>query len=376
MWQAATLVDLIIWSIAVSVPCKASAQVDAGSKTTASWGKEPMRISSTGPSSTLPSFFFMAGGEEGGSVWSGHGWHGTGQPSPYKVATSCPEDVFENASPDLRVPQLPWRIQEDWGCEAMMTNTTGDADVIVLENDVLRAAITPQWGGKIWSLYHKGLKRQIFFNNPAHQPGNIGYRKAWTAGGCEWNWAPGKIGHSVFSESPVWTAIMPTHMGPVVRVWEYDRLNGTVWQVDVLIHGDKLFAHPKITNPTAVELPGYWWTCVAMPIDSPKTRVITPAELSINGGSCAPWPNGGLGAANTSFRGPDLGQCAEAAGGMGTCAWQSDLSFLGNIPHSNDFFMHIDEGTDPWIAHAREDGFTVVHSHPKYLSASFACTPC
>ena len=34
--------------------------------TTAAWGKEPMKLSSTGPSSTLPDFFFMAKGEEGG----------------------------------------------------------------------------------------------------------------------------------------------------------------------------------------------------------------------------------------------------------------------------------------------------------------------
>eukprot|EP00966_Prymnesium_polylepis_P319864 7376289-Prymnesium_polylepis.2 len=73
--------------------------------------------------------------------------------------------------------------------------------------------------------------KQLFFNNPAHQPANIGYRKAWSSGGAEWNWAPGKIGHSVFTESPVWTAVIPTEMGELVRVWEYDRLNGTVWQV-------------------------------------------------------------------------------------------------------------------------------------------------
>lgn len=63
----------------------------------------------------------------------------------------------------------------------------------MLENEYIRAAITPQWGGKIWSAYDKKSKRNIFFNNPAHQPDNIGYRKAWTSGGCEWNWGPGYV---------------------------------------------------------------------------------------------------------------------------------------------------------------------------------------
>ena len=257
----------------------ASAAAATPKNATIAWGTEAIKVSSTGPSSTLPSFFFMAGAEEGGALFTGFGYKGGhGTPDPFLVTTSCPDDVFDNASPDLRVNQLPWRLQDDWGCEAIQTQNQTDVPVIVAENEVLRAAITPQWGGKVWSLYHKQFERELFFKNPAHQPANIGYRKAWVSGGCEWNWSPGKIGHSVFSESPVWTAVLNTTLGPVVRVWEYDRLNGTVWQVDVLLWGDMMFAHPKITNPTATELPGYWWTCVAMPLDAPTTRVLTQAR--------------------------------------------------------------------------------------------------
>ena len=62
--------------------------------------------------------------------------------------------------------------------------------------------------------------------------------------------ALGKIGHSVFSEAPVWTAVLPTERGPVVRVWEYDRLNSSVWQVDMLFEDDVMYAHAKITKPS------------------------------------------------------------------------------------------------------------------------------
>ena len=280
--------------------------------------------------------------------------------------STCPEDVFEGMSPDLRAPKLPWRVQEDWGCERNRTSVR----VLVLENELLRAAITPQWGGKVWSLYHKGHKRQLFFNNPAHQPANIGYLKAWAAGGAEWNWSPGHVGHSTFSESPVWTAVLPSEMGPVVRVWEYDRLNGTVWQVDILIANETMYAHPKVTNPNTFELPGYWWTCVAMPVDSPATRIIAPATLSINNDGCAPWPNGQLLGTNSTFRGIDIDGCAAADAGRGTCAWQVDSSYLGNIPTNNDFFMHIDKSQQPWIAHSKADGWTVVHSHPNKLNGT------
>lgn len=333
---------------------------------TASWGIELIKVSSTGPSSTLPYFFFMASNEEGGSLYTGYNYTGgRGDPISWTVKTSCPEDVFENTMDDLRVPQLPWRLQEDWGCERVQQNVS----VLVLENDYLRAAITPQWGGKIWSLYHKKHRRHLIFNNPAHQPANIGYRKAWSSGGCEWNWSPGHVGHSVFTESPVWTAVLETELGPLVRVWEYDRHNSTVWQVDILLYGDVLLVHPKITNPTSVDLAGYWWTCVAMRIDGPRNRILSPAAISIDhNGQCTPWPWGDFKLPNTSFRGHNIhdDNCIE----KNACAWQNDLSFLGNIPLGNDFFFHIKNNQTPWIAHVQEDGYTVVHSHPEFLNGT------
>ena len=44
------------------------ASVTSFSNATAAWGKETMKVSSTGPSNTLPSFYFMAKAEEGGNV--------------------------------------------------------------------------------------------------------------------------------------------------------------------------------------------------------------------------------------------------------------------------------------------------------------------
>lgn len=40
----------------------------------------------------------------------------------------------------------------------------------------------------------------------AKQPANIGALKAWSAGGAEWNWSPGIIGHSAFSEANTYLA--------------------------------------------------------------------------------------------------------------------------------------------------------------------------
>ena len=288
-------------------------------------------------------------------------WHsGTGTPSPFEMPIqNCPDELYENESEDLRVPQLPWRLQNDWGCEQIPTKVP----VVVLENEYLRAAITPQWGSKIWSLYHKKEDRQLIYNNPAHQPSNIGYRKAWTSGGCEWNWAPGKIGHSVFSESPSYLAKIETERGPVIRAWEYDRQNHSVWSVDIFLDDDVLWAHPRIYNTQPKDIKGYWWTCVAMKATD-GTRIIAPAELSVS--PCAPWPHGAWDSPNVTFRGIDqFGStgCTQT----NTCAYQNDESYIGNIGHSHDFFMYVKPGVVPHITHVSEDSYTLVHSHPPHL---------
>ena len=79
----------------------------------------------------------------------------------------------------------------------------------------LRLQIVPQWGARIWTVYDKIRNKDWVFSNPAHQPANIAVRKAWTSGGIEWNWSPGIIGHSAFSESATWVGVVNTARGKV-----------------------------------------------------------------------------------------------------------------------------------------------------------------
>jgi len=337
-------------------------------KTVARWGTEPIKMSHIYDENLMPSFFFMAGGEEGGSYTPPSGGYagGLGDPRPFSPPDSCPDELFNHTMKDLRVPVLPYLEQDDWGCEAKGAKPSA-VPVIEIENDYLRGAITPQWGGKVWSMYDKTHKEQLFFNNPAHQPENIAYRKAWTSGGCEWNWGAGYIGHSVFTESATFSAKMPTEYGDVVRVWEFDRINSTVWQVDILLDEDVFWAHARVTNPHKEEQNGYWWTCVAMPVTE-TSRIITPAKISIT--PCTAWPYGAHTEPNVTFRGAPVDGCDAQPGAPHDphCAWQQDMSWLGNIPGPHDFFFHKTAPEAhfelPYIVHAREDGWSVVHSHP------------
>jgi hypothetical protein len=177
--------------------------------------------------------------------------------------------------------------------------------------------------------------------------------KAWTSGGIEWNWSPGIIGHSVFSESPAFVGVVNSARGPVVRVWEYDRLNSSVWQVDIFLPGNgALFVHPKVTNTRTTVCQGYWWTCVAVPA-KPTSRVLVPsaytAQTSVSPTTWSTWPMFAMGDPNSSFTGYQ---------GRRT----TDNSFLGAVT-SGDFFMGptaIDEHSISW---ATETGFVGYHGH-------------
>ena len=327
--------------------------VYVSSQTTSSKTELKKLFSETELGNILPQFKFMQGAIEGGSIGVPLGG-GKGTPIPFTPDDSCTDDIFEGMNEDLRSPQLPYLTQDLWGCE----REEKTFDAYNLESDDLIVTVTPQWSGKVWSIYDKKRKRDILYNNRAHQPANIGALKAWAAGGAEWNWSPGIIGHSAFSESQTYLAKTHTPYGTGYRVYEYDRYNGTVWQVDMLLVNETFYVHPKITNPTPVDLRGYWWTCVAVE-SKPTTRIFTPAthvaQTSRNPMRNAQWPVYAEAIENASF--------------VGTFGdFQDDLSYLGNH-QLGDMFLRIpkDSVYTPYIGHTDiqdESGYTLIHGHP------------
>jgi len=317
--------------------------------------RDKMKImdSKTKPGNLLPQFLFQQGNLEGGAIGVSIGG-GRGKPHVFSPDDSCGDDIFEGAMTDMRSPQLPYLTQDLWGCEREPT----EIDVITLESESMKVTVTPQYAGKIWGMYDTKRQRELLFANRAHQPANIGALKSWAAGGSEWNWSPGIVGHSAFTETTVHTVEIETERGPMLRVYEFDRYNGTTWQVDMMVVNDSVIVHPRVTNPTDVDLRGYWWTCVAVE-SKPSTRVFAPAthvaENSRGAMRNAPWPVFADAIENASF-----------AGYQGK--WPTDNSYLGNH-QLGDMFLRIQEDKvyTPYIAHTQtdeDDGYVLVHGHP------------
>lgn len=91
------------------------------------------------------------------------------------------------------------------------------------------------------------------------------------------------LGHSVTTYSQVFCGIVKTPRGPLLRIYEFDRLLETTWQVDAFLPEDSsnLWVHIKVINPSEQAVNFYWWTNIAVTL-TPKTRVLSPADLAIS----------------------------------------------------------------------------------------------
>ena len=227
---------------------------------------------------------------------------------------------------------LPYRVQDRYGRERRIQKLK----VAVLENEYLRATVTPGYGGKLWSLYDKENKREILMSNPVIQPGNLAIRNAWTSGGIEWNF--GSLGHTYFTCDDVWTAVLDDGEGnEFLRFYEFERAKECFFQVDLhLPEGSRqLFSHVKVVNPGG-DTTTYWWTNVAIPQDG-GTRVLSSSEDVIV--VC-----GGEGLSYEKL--PHLS------------VMDGDLSYPHNATRSFDYFFQPEDGVKTtWEGGVNKKGF-------------------
>ncbi len=181
---------------------------------------------------------------------------------------------------------LPYQVSDDYDRDLK----PGELDVLVLENGRLRAVVAPSLGGRLLELKDLATGRDLVFRNPVFQPANLAALNAWFSGGIEWN---GLIpGHTPFTCAPVFAGVRETAEGPVLRIYEFDRIVEATWQVDLFMPDDAatLYAHGRIVNPNDEMRLAYWWTNIAAPM-SDGTRVLAPADYSIE----HIWPGNNLG---------------------------------------------------------------------------------
>jgi hypothetical protein len=212
-----------------------------------------------------------------------------------------------------------------------------DHPVAVLEGHRLRATFLLGLGGRLWSLVEVASGRELLYRNPAIQFANLAIRDAWFAGGVEWN--VGLTGHTPGTCSPVHATGLDTAVGPVLRLWEYDRVRDGVWRLDAWLDDQTglLCVRPEILNPHPHPVPTYWWSNIAVP-QTADTRVMVPAESA--------W--------RTDDQTRSLRQVAVGD--------EADLWYPGRAGSAADFFFDLRQADRPWIAAVEPDGQGLVQT--------------
>ncbi len=224
---------------------------------------------------------------------------------------------------------LPHRWQDDYD----RVRRPRAFRVAVLENEILRATFLMEFGGRLWSLYHKPADRELLYVNPVFQPANVAIRNAWISGGVEWNVSV--RGHATHTSSPIFMARARGDDGrPILRMYEWDRIRGVPYQLDAWLPGGSgvLYVRVRLVNPHDHEIPMYWWSNIAVP-EAPDVRILVPTDRAYNHG----------------YRGM-LSQVS-----IPVCG-EIDVTYPTRIPSAGDYFYRIPDGGRRWIAAVDRSG--------------------
>lgn len=289
-------------------------------------GQREIRLSRLGPPNPLPIF-----------KWQ--------QPIPQEqdiVSDKLSSEELENRFVWGRSSILPYLVQDNYD----RSQQPGTLPCIYIENEFLKLTLYPGLGGRLTSIYDKQSKRELLFDNPVLQPANLGALNAWFSGGIEWNGLT--PGHSLFTCSPVFVATLKTERGPLLRIYEFDRIREAIWQVDLYLPKDesRLWAHVKIVNPNPHAISCYWWTNVTMSMKN-ETRVFSPADYCIE----HVLPDNHL----EPFAFPD--------------AHGFDGSYPARHHRSSSVFFRKQNLARPWIAAVHKDGQGLLHTSTKEMYA-------
>ena len=209
---------------------------------------------------------------------------------PLRANASLPPELRSTLGHHTAFRVLPYRMQDNYGRQ----QTPMTFQAAVLQNLHLRATFLPELGGRLVSLQDLTEGCELLHRNPVFQPANLAIRNAWFSGGVEWN--VGQFGHTFSTCDPLFAARLNAPDGsPVLRLYEYERVHGLLWQLDVHLPVDarQLTVYTRVVNPGAQPTNMYWWTNTAVD-EAVGLRVLAPAQQAITNDWSGTEPTFGL----------------------------------------------------------------------------------
>lgn len=250
-------------------------------------------------------------------------------------------EELDNLGNETGYRVLPYRLYDKYDRNKKMIQLK----TAVIENDIMRVTFLPEQGGRLYSMYNKCTKKDVFFKNPVYQPCNLGILDAWFDGGVEWNVA--QYGHTFTSNLPVFFAKVKQGDYEFLRMYDYERCKKLFYQIDFhLPEGSEvLYAYIRMINDGEVKKPTYWWTNTAIPQNrnvrvfscTDEVMFLCPESIGNNIDPVRIFGHSKLPVLPTL---PDF-----------------DSTYPSNSNYSNEFFFQNGkEIASPWSAAAYDDG--------------------
>ncbi len=194
-------------------------------------------------------------------------WQGTMEIPTYLLGEEDPNPVFA-----LRRHRIyPYTMLDD------LTDRRENRSYrfIGLENEYLKVIVLPDVGGRLYSVYDKVDKREVFYRNNVMKYGLVGLRGAWISGGVEFNFPDG---HTVITVSPVASTFRQNADGSATAVvGSEDWVTGMHWEVALTLRPGtaRVEQHVTLFNPTPEPNLYWYWANAAVPA-TPDMQFIYP----------------------------------------------------------------------------------------------------
>lgn len=196
---------------------------------------------------------------------------------------------------------------------------------LVLENEYIELAITPELGGKLYYATDKTNNYHFVYKNNVVKPSNIGMTGAWVSGGIEWCVLHH---HRASTYLPVdYTTTENADGSKTIWVGEYEPRHGMRWTIGVTVFPGKSYfrTEGRIYNASPLTHTFLFWANVAAHTNEQYQTIFPPSAQVVTFHSktdFARWP-----VSHEVFRGADF------TSGV-------DISWWKNVTASNSFFVH------------------------------------
>lgn len=196
---------------------------------------------------------------------------------------------------------------------------------LVLENEYIELAVTPEIGGKLYYATDKTNNYNFIYKNDVVRPSNIGMTGAWVSGGIEWCVLHH---HRASTYLPVdYTTTENEDGSKTIWVAEYEPRHGMRWTIGVTVFPGKSYykADVRIHNSSPFTHSFLYWANVATHTNDNYQTIFPPSARIVTQHSkreFSRWPVSTEIYANQDF--------TEGV----------DISWWKNVTNSGSFFVH------------------------------------